>query len=140
MAADDNAPKVSTTTKVLRTLAYLAIGIAGGVVMTEANQAKSVTGVILVLIWGLFIITAVPAAFCAAMGRYRAEYMLLPFFWGGMALAAVSVWISAIMITPTAVPRALMVTALVLLLGLRYASLKELISLRKKEGGRWTRH
>lgn len=88
--------------------------------------------VIIVLVWGMFILVALPAAITALYGLYRIEYFLLPWFGGGMVLACIGTWLSTIFKDHSLGPRALMVTALVFLIALRYSSLQELVRLNRE--------
>lgn len=129
----------TTLQRVLRGIGYLCIGASGvWVAVLAPDLMRNSLGVTLALIWCVCLLAALPAAAAAFMGRYRGEYIALPWFTFAIVVATAFVWVRVGFSPDILVPRALMLTALCMSLGVRYAGLHKLVGLRK-EGPRWTR-
>jgi hypothetical protein len=78
--------------------------------------------------WCLFMFTGIPAGIMAIMGRFRGEYIMLPFFMGAVAIADVNLFYRAITgPDPDIMQRALIIGALVLAYLARYVTLRRLV-------------
>jgi hypothetical protein len=121
--------------RALRATAYFSTGCAGlAVFLLPPAPTISVLGYTLSGMWAAFMLSAFPAAWGALRGRYRVEYVMLPFFGMAMVLAATSAWIRAGQ-DAGITARACLLTALLLCFAARFAGLHLLVS---GEVRRWT--
>ena len=84
----------------------------------------------LTLGWCLMMFTGIPAGIMAIFGRFRGEYVMLPFFGGAVAIADVNLFIRAFTQPGTGedvMQRALIVGALVLAYLARWVTLRRLV-------------
>lgn len=75
------------------------------------------------VVWGLFLLTSLPAALATMYGRWRVEYILLPLFGSGLAVAIVSAWFKVASGDLLHMPRTSIATALLGLLVVRIFAL-----------------
>jgi hypothetical protein len=90
---------------------------------------------VLVWIWALFMVTALPAAAATLLARHRVEFILIPFFTTALLVANVSVWFNTVSDDPTLIARASASSALLCLLCVRWLALNRL----NRTNGIWTR-
>lgn len=133
---DPNPP--SLLERGLRAAGYACIGVMGVLLLVfPPAQLGDDLGRALTPIWCAFILTSLPAAIAAAVGRYRAEYALIPWFTGALFLAVLHEWWK-IPGGGYTTPAALYDTALIFLLSVRFVTLHQLVKIRL-EGDEWTR-
>lgn len=113
-------------------------GIGASVLLWPAyNSVTDALGVIMTVVWAAFIMSSLLCVPAAILGRYRVEYVLIPFFTTALAVAVISTWFHTAE-DPSITARACTATALVLTFSLRYASLSRLLkNKRSLERGRW---
>lgn len=75
-----------------RAVSYLFCSVVGFYVLFSGRSATTVLGVVS-LVWGLMMITAIPAAVAVLWGRYRIEAVLLPLFGAALAVSIVNAWV-----------------------------------------------
>lgn len=108
----------------LRCMAYLLIAAVGGYAMVAPSPTVIENRLGLVsVIWSLFILTAVPAAVAALLGRFRIEAILLPLFSSALLVAVVNAWFNTVPDDPTAFSRTCIASALVCACGIRWIQL-----------------
>ena len=115
--------------QIARCCSYLFIGVLGVfalIIPFQSVETSRTPGYLgwATVIWGLFLLTSLPAAVATLFGRWRVEYMMLPLFGSGLAVAIVSAWIyvarSGDLLT---MPRTSIATALLCLLVVRILAL-----------------
>lgn len=78
--------------------------------------------------WCAMMFTGIPAGIMAIMGRFRGEYIMLPFFGGAVAIADGNLFFRAITESDNDVmQRALIIAALVLAYLARFVTLRRLV-------------
>jgi len=131
--------------KISRALGYVFTSIIGFSVLlrfpTESATVEALNarggglGVLLAVVWALFIASALVAAPVTLLERYRAEYVLLPFAGSALAVALFVAWTNAGN-DPLVIPRAAASTALLFFMTARFLSLRRLMGYAKEQG--WT--
>lgn len=125
--------------RILRGLSYLGVALAAiWLLVLPPSGVGSDLGRTLTVIWCAFLLTSVPAAIGAFLGRYRAEYACIPWFVGALILALIHAWFEVSGGALEIAPRALISTALVFKVAARFVALHQLVKVRPKEGP-WTR-
>lgn len=123
--------------RILRALNYLCIGGAGAwSAFIQPTFMHGPLGQILALAWCLCLLSAVPTAIYALLGRYRGEFVIVPFFLFAVAVLAGYMWV-IVPTNPNIAPHAFLLSALTCSIGTRYAGLHRLLGLRIG-GGEWT--
>jgi hypothetical protein len=80
------------------------------------------------IIWGIAMLTGIPAGIMAMLGRFRGEYITLPFLTGAVAIADGNLFIRAMNAGDDGIlGRALIIGALVLAYMARYVTLRRLV-------------
>jgi len=131
--------------KTARALGYLFTSIIGFSVLlrfpTESSTLEALNargggvGVLLAVVWALFIASALVAVPVTLLERYRAEFILLPLSGSALAVALVVAWNHA-GDDPLVIPRAAASTALLFFMAARFLSLRRLMGYAKDQG--WT--
>lgn len=125
--------------RAFRTFAYMCIAcIAVWVMFFAPHPQSSYLLPILTWIWSAFLACALPASIAAALGRYRWEYLLLPWFGGAIGLANLNEWIITFSSDIHRLPGTLLVTIVGLELAIRFIQLGRLMALLGK-GPKWSR-
>lgn len=83
------------------------------------------------VIWALFLLTSLPAAVATLFGRWRVEYILLPLFGSGLAVAIVSAWINVASGDLLRIPRTSVATALLCMFVVRVFTLHRVTKVAK---------
>jgi len=126
------------TERIIRAAAYLCVGLAGLWFLLFAQASiSSALGQVLTPIWACFLLAAFPAAVATLAGRYRPEYMFLPWFAGALILAVIWEWFRVAHGFGSA-PRSLINTALSCLFIVRFISLHQLVKVRIRGRRTWT--
>lgn len=116
--------------QIMRGLAYMFTAAVGGSVLTTSIYGTLIERQLgyVAIIWAVFMLTGIPAAIATILGQYRYEYAMLPCFTSALLVANLLAW-SAIIAggDDTAIPRACVSSALVLMLSWRWRSLHRLI-------------
>lgn len=124
---------------IFRGLGYLGVACAAAwLLVLPPSSITSDLGRILTVVWCLFLLTAIPAAVSAFMGRYRGEYACIPWFNGALLLAVLHAWLEVAAGDLNVAPRALITTALVFKVAGRFVALHQLVKVMPK-GEPWTR-
>jgi hypothetical protein len=123
-----------------RACGYLLVSVIGFYALlvprdgTSLISASAYLGAATVL-WSLFLISAIPAAAATLFGRWRVEFILLPLFSSGLAVACVPSWIAVFVHDDIArLPRTAVATALLCLLVVRIFSLRRVTKVAEQ----WT--
>lgn len=125
--------------RIARAIGYGFISVVGFVAVLNAGTGPALQQGLgwAALIWAVFILTAVPAAVAAFLGRYIVEYALLPFFGIALLLAIGIAWFFVIN-DPTLLPRLAASSALWFLLLNRFLILNRVLRVPKDERTSWT--
>lgn len=115
----------------LRGGGYIFVGTVGvWVTLHPPEQLGSALGQQgLVWAWCAMMFTGIPAGVMAIMGRFRGEYIMLPFFGGAVAIADTNLFIRAFSEPggDEIMQRALIIAALVLAYLARFVTLRRLV-------------
>lgn len=117
--------------RILRAGSYFLLGYSGFwvIFLRPEMPTTSVIGSVIRPFWAIFIMTAFVAAVAAFRGRYRPEYICLPFISIAMLLADIAVWIAAHN-DPARTFQALVFTIFTLHLVIRFVSLHRIVSVK----------
>jgi hypothetical protein len=114
----------------LRGGGYLFVGSVGIYVMLHPPETLGVSlgSTAAVLLWCAFMATGVAAGVMSIMGRFRGEYIMLPFFTGAVGIADVNLYFRAFTENDDGImTRAMIITALILAYLARYVTLRRLV-------------
>jgi hypothetical protein len=112
----------------LRGGGYLLVGTVGVFVSLNPPETLAPALGAGVIVWCAFMATGIAAAVMAVMGRFRGEYIMLPFFTGAVAIADINLFIRAFADDDGGImSRALIIGALVLAYLARYVTLRRLV-------------
>jgi hypothetical protein len=112
----------------LRGGGYLLVGSVGGFVGLNPPETLAPALGWGIVLWCAFMATGIPAGVMAIMGRFRGEYIMLPFFTGAVTIADVNLFIRAFNEHDEGIMmRALIIGALVLAYLARYVTLRRLV-------------
>lgn len=130
--------------RILLAAAYLFTGGIGVSVYIwpPFDSVTDALGAGMTLIWSAFIMSSLLCVPAALNGKFKVEYLLIPFFTTALIVSVVSLWFHTTE-DPTLVARACTATALILSFSLRYFRLHRLIKADKSlDRGRklWTRN
>jgi hypothetical protein len=90
--------------------------------------------------WSAFILSSILCVPATILGKWRVEYLLIPFFTTALIVAVVSVWLRAGG-DPLAIPRACTATALIFAFIARFMTLNRIVNAGKRAARRvmpWT--
>lgn len=127
----------------LRASVYAGVGFSGlWTLLNPPTTLGDALGYWLTVIWALFMLTAAGALVAALAGRYRVEFLLLPYPTMALAIADLHIWVLA---ADPAAPadvfsRAAVIGALVAALATRYAGLARLVRQRPRTPRRGPGH
>lgn len=129
--------------KASRALGYVFVSIIGFSVLfrypAESGTLEALNarggglGVVLAVVWALFLASALLAAPLTWFERYRAEFIILPLAGSALAVALFVVWLQAGN-DPLVIPRASASTALLFFMAARFFSLIRLMGYVKEQG------
>ena len=120
---------------IARACGYAFIAVLGFYALTYPYpDGRSYLGWSAVVVWSVFLLTSLPAAVATLYGRWRVEYMMLPLFGSGLAVAIVSAWIRAGSGDSRLIPSTSIATALLFLLVVRIFALHRITKAAKE----WT--
>jgi hypothetical protein len=114
----------------LRGGGYMLVGSVGIFVMLHPPETlgPALGSMLGVFIWCSFMATGVAAGIMALMGRFRGEYIMLPFFTGAVMIADANLFYRAFNEGDDGImSRALIIGALVLAYLARYVTLRRLV-------------
>jgi hypothetical protein len=127
-----------------RALSYLFTGFVGVAVIfwPRPTIIEDAIGYPVLIAWGIFMLTAFPAAVATYRGKYLVEYAFLPFFTVALMVANVSTWVNVTVQDITLVPRASVGAALILAFITRMIVLWHVVDgqPRRKRHHLWTRN
>lgn len=112
-----------------RAVSYLFIAGVGFYTMfsTDPTLIENRLGVVGV-VWGAFMVTAIPAAFAVLASRYRVESIMIPLFGSALLVAVINAWFRVIFQDDgLMIPRVCVSTALLCLLVVRGLQLHRIV-------------
>lgn len=120
----------------LRAAVYAGVASAG--LWTLANPPTTLGDALgrgLAVLWSVFMLAAAGALVAAVGGRYRVEFLLLPYPIAALAIADLHIWVIATQPggDTDLFSRAAVIGALVAALATRYASLSRLVRQRPRK-------
>ena len=125
---------MSLSARLSRAFAYLFIGAAGiaVLILNLGNPHSNPLGIYLTIVWSLLLLTAVPAAWATVVSRFRVEYVLIPWLFGGMFVAsAVSWWRIFDQHNSPSLPAAMFFSGLCFAVLARWFTLSELVTVHR---------
>lgn len=129
----------------LRGGGYVLVGVAGTITMLNPpqNLGGALGSTALLVAWCAFMATGIPAGAAALLGRYRGEYIMLPFFTGAIVVADINLFIRGFTEPdPSILTRAVIIAALCLAYLARWVTLRRLVrigSTLERHGKFWGR-
>lgn len=114
------------TESTLRSIGYFFLGSAGLWILI--NPPTTIQGHLgwLTYVWGVCTLTAYVASLASYKKRYRVEYMALPLTLTGMLIYGYTVW-SIVPEVTTRGPQALVISAMFVVLAVRFLTLHRLV-------------
>lgn len=131
----------SLAERITRGGGYVCVGMGGVWVMLNPPETLgSALGYWLMWLWIGLMMTAIPCGIAAFLGRFRNEYVFLPFFVAALIIANWNLW-SRVIETPDLGARAWTISGLILTLIARWFTLRRLVRIGEalgRHGYRWT--
>jgi hypothetical protein len=132
--------------RALRGGSYALIGTVGLIALL--NPAENLWGAlgtnVLLILWCLFMLAGIPAGIAAWLGRYRGEYIALPFYTAALTVADANLFIRAAQFQDEGIlSRAIIIAALCLTYLARLVTLRRLVRIGttlERHGRFWGRH
>lgn len=136
----------------LRGGGYILVGTVGLYLLLDPPNGNGrlgdALGYWLTALWCVFMLTGIPAGIAAILGRYRGEYMLLPYFTAAVVIADIrqfglgvqATWIGIEILDEQSFLRALLYGALALVYLARFVTLRRLVRIGmalERRGWHW---
>lgn len=117
--------------RLFRAVGYASAGLTGVAVVVAVPSAIGFELGWWVITWAAFLMAGLPAAVAGWRGRYRTEYVCLPFLAGALVTYAIYEWISAYY-QPLNMAAALLITAYAATAFTRFVHLHALVRAREE--------
>lgn len=118
--------------RIWRTIGYASVGLTGVAMVVAVPSAIGFELGWWVIIWAGFLLAGIPAAVFAWRGRYRGEFVTLPFLAGALVIYDIFLWIQTFY-EPLNMAAAFLVLGFGMKLAARIAYLHMLVKVREAQ-------